>query len=135
MPLVNYCGPRLPQVEPGFFEKKELGKMKRNRSIQTYVTPLIEEWIKAQARERGVSSSIVVGDCIHDAWHREIEADIRTPATDPVRQNIFITVALDALLTFHPEADLRERTIAAYHRRLVRLGLVAPRPEGGDYGE
>lgn len=109
--------------------------MKRNRSIQTYVTPLIEEWIKAQARERGVSSSIVVGDCIHDAWHREMEADIRTPATDPVRQNIFITIALDALLTFHPEADLRERTIAAYHRRLVRLGLVAPRPEGGEYGE
>ena len=109
--------------------------MKRNRSIQTYVIPLIEEWIKAQARERGVSSSIVVGDCIYDAWHREMEADIRTPATDPVRQNIFITVALDALLTFHPEADLRERTIAAYHRRLVRLGLVAPRPEGGDYGE
>lgn len=109
--------------------------MKRNRSIQTYVTPLIEEWIRAQARERGVSSSIVVGDCIHDAWHREMEAEIRTPATDPVRQYIFITVALDALLTFHPEADLRERTIEAYHRRLVRLGLVAPRPEGGDYGE
>ena len=109
--------------------------MKRNRSIQTYITPLIEEWIKPQARERGVSSSIVVGDCIHDAWHREMEADIRTPATDPVRQNIFITVALDARLPYHPESDLRERTIAAYHRRLVRLGLVAPRPEGGDYGE
>ena len=64
-----------------------------------------------------------------------MKADIRTPATDPVRQNIFITVALDALLTYHPEAGLRERTIAAYRRRLVRLGLVAPRPEGGEHGE
>ncbi|AWW72929.1 hypothetical protein CD351_00640 [Erythrobacter sp. KY5] len=89
----------------------------------------------AYAREREVSISVVVGDRIHDEWLRKTGADSRTPATDPVRQNIFIGVALDALLTYHPEADLRERTIAAYHRRLIRLGLVAPRPEGGEHGE
>lgn len=109
--------------------------MKRDHCLQTYVTAPVDGWIKVQAQERGVSSSIVVGDCIHDAWLRDMEADLRTPATDPVRQNIFITVALDALLTYHPETDLRERVVDAYHRRLVHLGLVAPRPEGGDHGE
>ena len=109
--------------------------MKRKHCLQTYVTAQVDDWIKAQARERGVSSSIVVGDCIHDAWMRDMETDLRTPATDPVRQNIFITIALDALLLHHSEADLRERVIDAYHRKLVRLGLVAPRPAGGDHGE
>ena len=109
--------------------------MKRNHCLQTYVTAQVDDWIKAKARERGVSPSIVVGDCIHDAWLRDMEAHLRTPATDPVRQNIFITVALDALLTYHPETDLRDRVVDAYRRRLVRLGLVAPRPEGGDHGE
>ena len=56
---------------------------------------------------------------------------MNTPATDPVRQNIFITVALDALLTHHSVPDLREQTVAAYQLRLERLGLVAPRPQGG----
>ena len=109
--------------------------MKRNHCLQTYVTAQVDDWIKAKARERGVSTSIMVGDCIHDAWLRDMEADFRTPATDPVCQNIFITVALDALLTYHPETDLRERVVDAYHRRLVRLGLVASRPMGGDHGE
>ena len=105
--------------------------MPRDKRFVAYVTPLIADWIRDQARERNVSSSIVIGDCIFDAWTRATEADLRTPATDPVRQNIFITVALDALLTHHPETDLRDRTVAAYQRRLERLGLVAPRPAGG----
>ncbi|WP_298300398.1 hypothetical protein [uncultured Erythrobacter sp.] len=105
--------------------------MHRDIRLQTYVTPLIAEWIRSQADERRVSTSIVIGDCIFDAWQRDTEADLRTPATDPVRQNIFITVALDALLTHHAVPDLREQTVAAYQRRLERLGLVAPRPQGG----
>ncbi|WP_234027174.1 hypothetical protein [Erythrobacter sp. KY5] len=109
--------------------------MKRSHCLQTCVTGQVDNWKMAYAREREVSISVVVGDRIHDEWLRKTGADSRTPATDPVRQNIFIGVALDALLTYHPEADLRERTIAAYHRRLIRLGLVAPRPEGGEHGE
>lgn len=105
--------------------------MLRHLRFVTYVTPLIGDWIRAQARERRVSASIVICDCVYDAWHRATEADLKTPATDPVRQNIFITVALDALLTHHDDPTLRERTVAAYQRRLERLGIVAPRPEGG----
>ena len=106
--------------------------MYRDRRFQTYVTPTLEAWIRKLAAERQVSTSIIIGDCIFDAWHRATEADLKTPATDPVRQNIFITVALDALLTHHPDTTLRERTVAAYQRRLKKLGLIAPRPQGGD---
>ena len=106
--------------------------MYRDRRFQTYVTPTLETWIRQVAADRQVSTSIVIGDCVFDAWHRAIEANLKTPATDPVRQNIFITVALDALLTHHPDSTLREKTVAAYQRRLEKLGLVAPRPQGGD---
>jgi len=106
--------------------------MQRDCRLQTYVTAPVADWIRAQAEERRVSHSIVISDCVHDAWQRDMEAQLRHPATDPVRQNVFITVALDALLTHHSDPTLRERTVAAYHRRLERLGLVAPRPVGGE---
>ena len=109
--------------------------MTRSHCLQTCVTAQVDNWIMAYALEREASSSVVDCDCIHDEWLRKTGADTRTPATDPMRLNSFITVALEALLIYHPEANLRERTSAAYHRRLVRLGLVAPRPEGGDHGE
>ncbi len=105
--------------------------MYRDNRFVTYVTPLIGTWIRDQALERRISSSIVICDCIYDAWERATGSDLKTPATDPVRQNIFITVALDALLTHHPHADLREKTVAAYQRRIERLGIVAPQPLGG----
>ncbi len=60
--------------------------MQRHHRFVTYVTPLIAEWIRKQAEERRVSASIVVCDCIFDAWQRATE----------------------------------------------RLGIVAPRPMGGD---
>ena len=106
--------------------------MQRDHRLVTYVTPLIADWIREQARERRVSASIVVCDCVFAAWERATEAALRTPATDPARQNVFITVALDALLSHHPDETLRERTVAAYHRRLEKLGMVAPRTQGGE---
>ena len=109
--------------------------MKRSHRLQTCVTAQVDNGITAFVREHEVSISVMVGDRIHGEWLRKTGADTCKPVTDPVRQNIFITVALDALLTYHPEADLHEPTIAGYHRRLVRLGLVAPRSEGGDHGE
>lgn len=105
--------------------------MQRDHRFVTYVTPLIADWVSAQARERRVSASIVIGDCIFDAWNRDTEANLKTPATDPVRQNVFISVALDALLANHRDPELRDRTVAVYRHRLERLGLAAPRPQGG----
>lgn len=109
--------------------------MKRSHCLQTYVTAQLDKWIKAYARELEASSSVEVRDSIHNAWLRKTGADSCTPSTDPVRQIVWITVALDALLAHHEEPTLRDRTAAACHRRLVRLGLVSPHPEGGEHGE
>lgn len=106
--------------------------MQRDHRLVAYVTPLIADWIREQARERRVSASIIVCDCVFSAWERATEVNLRTPATDPARQNVFITVALDALLSHHADETLRERTVAAYHRRLEKLGMVAPRTQGGE---
>ena len=70
-------------------------------------------------------------DQLIDAWQRENEARKRPAALDPVRQNLFITVALEALLASHNDGSLRQRTHEAYNRRLARLGLSASAPEGG----
>lgn len=107
--------------------------MYRDVRLQTYVTTHLAQWIRDQARERRISASIVICDCVYKAWQRATESDLKTPATDPVRQYVFITVALDALLSHHPQEDLRERTIAAYHRRLERLGLIPASGKGGEH--
>ncbi|MGV3555275.1 MAG: hypothetical protein ACO1OD_08470 [Croceibacterium sp.] len=106
--------------------------MNRDRRFQTYVTPRLEAWIRDQARERRVSASIIICDCVFAAWQRTIEDDLPTPAIDPARQGVFATVALDALLSHHPDETLRERTIAAYHRRLEKLGMIARRAQRGE---
>jgi hypothetical protein len=109
-----------------------LEKVQRHQSLQTYVPPLIADWVREQARIKQVSASIVVRDLLVAAWTRENDAELRPAGTDPQRQGVFATVALDALLSHHPDETLRERTIAAYHRRLERLGLVLPRTAGGE---
>ena len=107
--------------------------MQHSLSLQTYVPPLIADWIKDQAQARSVSVSIVVRDHLVATWQREVDSGPLPPGTDPERHKVFVTVALDALLTSHPDETLRERTIAAYHRRLDKLGLIAPRAsETGD---
>lgn len=101
--------------------------MKRHTSIQTYVPPLIAQWVRDNAQSREVSVSIVVRDLLVADWTRENEGRDRPGGTDPERQRIFFTVALDALLMNHPDETLRDRTVAAYHRRLERLGLIPAR--------
>ena len=105
--------------------------MDRHLSLQTYVPRPLADWIKGKARDQQVSVSIVIRDQLVDAWQRENEARKRPAALDPVRQNLFITVALDALLASHTDGSLRQRTHEAYNRRLARLGLSASTPEGG----
>lgn len=101
--------------------------MLRHTSLQTYVPPLIAQWVRDNAQAREVSLSIVVRDLLVAAWTRENEGRNRPGGSDPERQRIFFTVALDALLMNHPDASLRDRTIAAYHRRLEKLGFVPAR--------
>ena len=106
--------------------------MQRHQSLQSYVPPLIADWVRAQAAFKQVSVSIVVRDLLVAAWTRDNDAPLRPTGTDPERQRVFATVALDALLAHHPDPALRERTLAAYHRRLERLGLVQASGKGGE---
>lgn len=109
--------------------------MQHYRSLQTYVPPLIADWIRDQARVRETSVSVVVREVLVAVWNRELEPDARPSGPDPARQLVFMTVALDALLMHHDDPALRERTLAAYHRRLAALGLIKrPNQEGNDDG-
>lgn len=103
--------------------------MDRHLSLQTYVPRLIADWVKQQARDQKVSVSIIVRDHLVDVWQRENAPKSKRAAFDPVRQSLFITVALDALLSSHPDGQLRQRTHEAYARQLARRGLSR---EAGD---
>src|SRR3546814_17892939 len=103
--------------------------MDRHLSLQTYVPRPLADWIKGKARDQQVSVSIDIRDQLIDAWKRENEARKRPVALDPVRQNLFITVALDALLASHTDGSFRQRTHEDNHRRLARHGLSAPPPD------
>ncbi|MBN9504748.1 MAG: hypothetical protein J0I69_01875 [Altererythrobacter sp.] len=103
--------------------------MDRHLSLQTYVPRLIADWVKQQARDQNVSVSIIVRDHLVDVWQRENAPKNKRAALDPTRQNLFITVALDALLSSHPDGQLRQRTHEAYARQLARRGLSR---EAGD---
>ena len=105
--------------------------MDRHLSLQTYVPRLIADWVKEQARDQKVSVSIIVRDHLVDVWQRENAPRGKRAALDPARQNLFITVALDALLASNPDAQLPQRTHEAYRRRLERLGLSAASTSGG----
>lgn len=103
--------------------------MYRDRRLQTYVAQHVAEWIEERARQREVGVSIVIRDLLFAAWRRELDSQPHSPGTDPERHKVFVTVALDAILTNHPDETLRERTIAAYHGRLEKLGMIPPRPK------
>ena len=106
--------------------------MHHYHSLQTYVPPLIADWIKQQAEARSTSVSVVVRELLVTAWTRDNDQVLRPTGADPERQHVFMTVALDALLAHHDDPTLRERTLAAYHRRLAKLGLVATPVRGGE---
>ena len=103
--------------------------MDRHLSLQTYVPRLIADWVKQQARDQNVSVSIIVRDHLVEVWQRENAPKSKRAALDPARQSLFITVALDALLSSHPDGQLRQRTHEAYARQLARRGLSR---EAGD---
>src|SRR3546814_17087864 len=109
--------------------------MDRHLSLQTYVPRPLADWIKGKARDQQVSVSIVIRDQLIDAWQRENEARKRPAALDPVRQNLFITVALDALLASPTAGWLRQHTAEAYHCRSPRPGLTHPTPNSGQSDE
>ncbi|MAS03343.1 MAG: hypothetical protein CL534_01350 [Ahrensia sp.] len=101
--------------------------MQRYRVLQTYVPPLIADWILEQSSTRDTSVSVVIRDHLVAAWNRDNDHADRPGGTDPARQLVFLTTALDALLASHSDETLRKRTHTAYHRRLAQLGFIPAR--------
>ena len=109
--------------------------MTRQDRLQTFVSLPVGNWVRQSAADQGESVSVFILDLIVAAWHRDNAAKDRPVALDPARQNVFISVALDALLAGHPDASLRDRTHEAYRRRLERLGLAVSTQMGGNSHE
>ena len=91
--------------------------------VQAYIPFPVADWIRARAEEADVSVSIIVRDLLVEAWSDEYQSRKGPAALDPVRQTMFITVALEAILSSLGDGTLRQRTHVAYGRRLERHGL------------
>lgn len=109
--------------------------MTRQDRLQTFVSLPVSNWVRQSAADQGESVSVFIRDLIVAAWHLDNETKDRPAGLDPARQNIFISVALDALLAGHPDVTLRDRTHEAYRRRLERLGLPLSTNMGGQSHE
>jgi hypothetical protein len=67
--------------------------------VQAYIPFPVADWIRSRAEESKVSVSVIVRDLLVEAWCDEYQSRKGPAALDPVRQNLFITVALDAILS------------------------------------
>lgn len=101
-------------------------------SIQVYVPSALAAWIRSLAGQFKISNSDIVKGILLDAWHAQDAAGGALSPPDPVRQNVFIAIALDALLKAHPDPQLRQLVMDSYNRRIARLGLSAASVHGGD---
>lgn len=102
-------------------------KSKKER-LQVYLHPTFAEWVRQRADETKSSVSFVLERMVVNSWDEDKGRRTGTPATNIDRHMVFSTCALDALLMAYADDDLRQRVIAAYHRKLVKLGIVAPSP-------
>src|SRR5690606_4670288 len=100
--------------------------------LQTFVPYHIARWVREEANVQNESISIFIRDILV-ACHRSRERDhheVLTPV-EKDRETVFASVALDAILTAHPDSSLRQKTHDAYARRLQRLGLAPSSSNGG----
>ena len=91
--------------------------MQRYRVLQTYVPPLIADWILEQSNLRETSVSVVIRDHLVAAWNRDNDHADRPGGTDPARQLVFLTTALDALLAHFGTGQVAE--VTGRSRRIV----------------
>ncbi len=101
--------------------------------IQVYVPAALAAWIRSLAGQFKVSSSDMAKGILLDAWHAQQAAGGAVAPPDPIRQSIFIAMALDALLKAHPDPQLRQLVMDSYNRRIARLGLSGTPAQGGDH--
>ena len=101
-------------------------------SIQVYVPSVLATWVRTLAGQFNVSNSDIVKGILLDAWHAQEAAGGAIVPPDPMRQNVFVAIALDALLKAHSDPQLRQLVMDSYNRRIARLGLSAASIQGGE---
>lgn len=107
--------------------------MARPYSLQFYVSEDVAARVRASAAARKISVSAWLRSLIVNA--SDLPTGARQTGIDNdtiLRQSVFVSVALDALLAGHVDPQLRARTHKAYARKLEQLGLRAGPTEGGD---
>ncbi|WP_422342838.1 hypothetical protein [Parasphingorhabdus sp.] len=100
--------------------------------LQTYLSYPLAQWVRSEADDHGECVSVFIRDLVMAAYiTQEGAGSGALNDLDHAREIIFSSVALDAILTAHPDSSLRQKTHAAYARRLERLGLVPASLNGG----
>jgi len=94
-----------------------------SRSVSDIRTASRRHQVRQQAADRCEGVNIFVRDLIVAPWQCDNEVADRPVGRDPAWQGIFITVALDAILSSLGDGTPRQRTHDAYRRRLERHGL------------
>lgn len=89
-------------------------------SLQCYVSEDIAIAVRRAADERHMSVSQWLKNIIIET----LDDQNRSANDQLLRQTIFASIALDAILAEHPNDKLRDRAFAAYHRQLERHGLT-----------
>ena len=95
-------------------------------SLQCYVSEDIAIAVRHAADERHMSVSQWLKQVIIETLDddQNVSSDERL-----LRQTMFASIALDALLSEHPNSELRKRAFAAYDRQLEHHGLKKPSPK------
>ena len=106
--------------------------MSRHVCFQVYISRELSERIRqaASAKELNMSEwvrPLLVAACDHEDFVSRLHDAGRT-----ARQDVFVMVAVDALLAGHPDPGLRERAHQAYARKCRELGVALPSQKGGD---
>jgi hypothetical protein len=101
--------------------------MSQHIRLQTFLPYPIAEWVKTSAADHGESVSIFIRDLIVAAFQREMGMPLPGDRIDRIeRHGLFVSIALDALLSAQPDTSLRQRTHEAYARK-----VRPPKPEEG----
>lgn len=98
--------------------------MTNHLCLQTYLSYPLAQWVRSEADDLDECVSVFIRDIIMAAYvaqDKDRNSDLKD--LDKVRETVFASVALDAILTAHPDSSLRQKTHDAYARRLERLGL------------
>ncbi|OAO00732.1 hypothetical protein A8B75_17640 [Sphingomonadales bacterium EhC05] len=106
--------------------------MTRHIPLQTYLPAHVAGWIREAAKTLDLTVSVIMRDIIMAAFRDEQNRRDGTPDTDNLdRQSVFISIALDALLTAHTDKKLRDRVFEDYAQRIDDLGLAETSENGG----